>query len=202
LFAYVNQRAEAVDYLLEREGNWNMTGVNNGTALHRAAWEGDLSMVERLVARGADIGNRENPYGATPLSWADHNKQREVFEWLVANCPIDLHDAVSFGLRDHVHARLREDPASVNRQIDHWRVPRSTPLYWACWTSINSPSGVHAHDASRQRELVTYLLDRGADPDIVCGDGRTALDLALEAGAESVVSVLRRREGQEAEDRG
>ena len=45
LFAYVNGRTGAVDFLLEKDGNWNMTGVNNGTALHRAAWEGDLAMV-------------------------------------------------------------------------------------------------------------------------------------------------------------
>jgi ankyrin repeat protein len=192
LFAYVNRRREAVDFLLEKDGNWNMIGVNNGTALHRAAHEGDLGMVQRLVAKGADIGNRENPYGATPLSWADHNKQRGVFDWLVANCAIDLHDAVSFDLRDHVDARLDEDPASVNRKIDHWRVPGSTPLYWACWTTINSPGGMHAHDASRQRDLVRHLLDRGADPNIVCGNGRTALDLALEAGEERLMTLLRR----------
>ena len=35
LFAYVNRRAEAVDFLLEKDGNWNMTGVNNGAVMHR-----------------------------------------------------------------------------------------------------------------------------------------------------------------------
>ena len=42
LFAYVNNHTDAVDFLLEHDGNWNMTGVNNGTVLHRAAWAGDL----------------------------------------------------------------------------------------------------------------------------------------------------------------
>ena len=37
LFAYVREQREAVDFLLEKDGNWNMIGVNNGTALHRAA---------------------------------------------------------------------------------------------------------------------------------------------------------------------
>src|SRR4030095_1990925 len=55
LFAYVNGRREAVDFLLEKDGNWNMTGVNNGAVLHRAAWDGDLEMVKRLVAKGADM---------------------------------------------------------------------------------------------------------------------------------------------------
>jgi Ankyrin repeats (3 copies) len=84
LFAYVNRRAEAVDYLLELDGNWNMTGVNNGTALHRAAWDGDLAMVQRLVAKGADVNNRDNPFDGTPLDWAEHNRQHEVVQWLRA----------------------------------------------------------------------------------------------------------------------
>ena len=56
------EHPDAVDFLLEKDGNWNMTGVNNGTALHRAAGVGDLAMVERLVAKGADLGDRNNPF--------------------------------------------------------------------------------------------------------------------------------------------
>ena len=88
LFAYVRQQQEAVDFLLEKSGNWNMTGVNNGTALYRAAWAGDLRMVKRLVAKGADVGNRDNPYDSTPLAWAKHNKQQKVVDWMRKNCPI------------------------------------------------------------------------------------------------------------------
>src|SRR5581483_8900738 len=52
LYAYVRDQREALDFLLEKDGNWNMIGVNNGTLLHRAAWNGDLAMVQRLVAKG------------------------------------------------------------------------------------------------------------------------------------------------------
>ena len=54
LYAYVREQRDAVDFLLEKDGNWNMVGVNNGAALHRAAFAGDLDMVRRLVERGAD----------------------------------------------------------------------------------------------------------------------------------------------------
>jgi len=80
LFAYVNRHPDAVDFLLEKNGNWNMVGVNNGPALHRAAWDGDLAMVQRLVAKGADVSNRGNPFTSTPLGWADYNNQRDVVE--------------------------------------------------------------------------------------------------------------------------
>jgi len=192
LFAYVNAHPTAVDFLLEKDGNWNMIGVNNGTALHRAAWDGDLAMVQRLIAKGADIGSRENPFMSSPLSWAQHNKQPAVFDWLRANATIDLHDAVSFGLREHVDARLAENPADVNKQIDHWQVPRSTPLYWACLTMINDIDGTYALDLKERLELVRLLLDRGAEPNIVCGNGRTALDFAEELEATQIVELLRR----------
>ena len=123
LYAYVREQREAVDFLLEKDGNWNMIGVNNGAALHRAAFGGDLDMVQRLVAKGADISNRDNPFNSTPLGWADHNNQAEVVEWMRTHCAIDLHDAVIFDFREHVEARLREDPASVNRRLDHWDIP-------------------------------------------------------------------------------
>jgi hypothetical protein len=100
LFAYVNRghpgRLEAVDFLLEKDGNWNMTGVNNGTALHRAAWDGDLAMVERLVGRGADVGNRDNPFDASPFAWAHYNGQTLVVEWMRSHGAFDAVDAANF----------------------------------------------------------------------------------------------------------
>ena len=181
---------EAVDFLLAKDGNWNVIGVNNGTALHRAAWEGDVEMVKRLVATGADISNRDNPFNSTPLSWAQHNKQQEVFDWLRAHCAIDLHDAVCFDLRAHVQARLNDDPAAVNRRIDQWDVPQCTPLHWAAWLGIEDVDGLHAHDETRREELVRFLLQNGADPNIVAGNGLTALDMAEACGATRIAALL------------
>ena len=200
LFAYVGGHKAMVDVLLEMDGNWNMTGVNNGAALHRAAWAGDLAMVQRLVARGADISNRDNPFNSTPLSWAQHNKQHAVFEWMRTHCAIDLHEAVGMNLHDHVAARLRENLASVNRRIDMWETPQSTPLYWAAWTRIQDVDGEHLWDESSRVALVRLLLDHGADPNIVAGDGYTALDVATRAGAEQIVALLTSRGGKRASD--
>ncbi|MFL5637887.1 MAG: ankyrin repeat domain-containing protein [Gemmatimonadaceae bacterium] len=200
LFAYVNKRLEAVDFLLEKDGNWNMIGVNNGTALHRAAWEGDLSMIERLVQKGADIGNRDNPFVSTPLSWAQHNRQAEVFDWMRKNCKIDIHDAVGFDLREHVEARLREDPSSVNRVLDQWDIPRCTPLHWAVWPYSHDVAGKHPYDLAVREQLVRLLLERGADPNVVAGNGATPLDVAIAGGAERLADVVRQHGGKRAEE--
>jgi ankyrin repeat protein len=198
LFAYVNKHPDVMEFLLEKDGNWDMIGVNNGTLMHRAAWEGNLALVKRLVADGADINNRDNPFHSTPMSWAQHNKQTAVFDWLGANTPVDIHDAVGFNLFDHVEARVREDPSSVNKRIDHWDTPQSTPLYWAPWTWISDVDGkVYFKEADRER-IVRYLLDHGADPNIVAGDGNTALDSAIAAGVPSIVKLIEERGGKRA----
>ena len=200
LFAYLGGHKDVVDFLFEKDGNWNMTGVNNGAVLHRAAWAGDLAMVKRLVAKGADMSNRDNPFNSTPLSWAQHNKQHEVFEWMRTHCAIDLHEAVGMNLHGHVRARLQEDPGSVNRRIDNWEAPQSTPLYWASWTKIEDVDGVHSWDESSRLELVRLLLDHGADPNIVAGDGYTALDVAINARADTIVALLVSRGAKRAAD--
>lgn len=40
------------------------------TPLHRAAWEGDLPMIERLLSAGADPALRDSVHDATPGDWA------------------------------------------------------------------------------------------------------------------------------------
>jgi ankyrin repeat protein len=176
LFAYVRGQREAVDFLLDKEGNWNMTGVNNGTALHRAAGEGDLEMVQRLVAKGADVGIRDDVYAATPLSWAHHNHQTAVSEWIRSQCAVDIHDAVSFGFREHVDARLREDAGAASARRDQWDIPLATPLHCAA--------------LARREDLARLLLDHGAEVNILAGNGLTPLDVADAQGATAVVAVL------------
>ncbi len=52
--------------------------VGGRTALHDAAWEGDLERVEALLAAGADPGIRDLTHGTTPLGWAEHAFQPET----------------------------------------------------------------------------------------------------------------------------
>jgi hypothetical protein len=176
LFAYVNDQRAVVDALFERDGDWSVTGVLNGTALHRAAWAGDLDMVQRLVTRGADTSDRNNAFVSTPFGWAVHNRQTAVAAWFRASGHVDLHDAVSHDLAAEIEARLRDDPDDVNRRRDHGNIPAGTPLHWAA--ARNLPFAAR------------MLLAHGALSNLPDGRGRTPLDLAAEGNATAVSAIL------------
>jgi len=61
-----------VQWLLKSGANPNArsTGEAKQTALHTAAWNGDLEMVKILAAAGADVAARDAQYDGTPLGWA------------------------------------------------------------------------------------------------------------------------------------
>jgi ankyrin repeat protein len=62
-----------VEWLLARGGNANARSAapSRHTALHSAAWNGDLAMVRLLVAAGADLAARDDEHRGTPLGWAE-----------------------------------------------------------------------------------------------------------------------------------
>jgi ankyrin repeat protein len=62
-----------VEWLLARGGNVNARAEaqSRQTALHSAAWNGDLQMVQLLLAAGADPSARDEQYDGTPLGWAE-----------------------------------------------------------------------------------------------------------------------------------
>ena len=50
---------------------------NGATPLHHAAWAGDLAMIGRLLAAGADPAAVDDRFGSTPQQWAEHAYQSE-----------------------------------------------------------------------------------------------------------------------------
>ena len=82
---------ELVEWLLARGANVNAraTAQSRHTALHSAAWNGDLPMVRLLVGAGADLSARDEEHDGTPLGWAEvaidvtnNPKCREVVDYL------------------------------------------------------------------------------------------------------------------------
>ncbi|OKH73917.1 ankyrin [Mycobacterium sp. SWH-M1] len=60
---------------------------SGATPLHHAAWEGDLALIERLLAAGADPSAIDDRFGTTPLQWAEHAYQSEAVALLSQRSP-------------------------------------------------------------------------------------------------------------------
>lgn len=52
------------------------------TALHHAAWDGDVELIGRLLDAGADPTITDARFDATPLGWAEHAYQNEAADVL------------------------------------------------------------------------------------------------------------------------
>ncbi|MGC7198583.1 ankyrin repeat domain-containing protein, partial [Mycobacteroides abscessus subsp. massiliense] len=60
----------------------NARDKDGATALHEAAWTGDLVLIGRLLDAGADPTITDLRYGSTPLEWAEHAYQLAAAELL------------------------------------------------------------------------------------------------------------------------
>lgn len=87
---------DLVRWLLERgaDANARAAADTRHSALHSAAWNGDLEMVQLLVAAGADLGLRDAKHDAPPWGWAEtavtvtnNPKCRAVADWLAERAP-------------------------------------------------------------------------------------------------------------------
>jgi ankyrin repeat protein len=66
---------DLAEWLISRgaDPNARSTIGAHGTALHSAAWEGNLAMVKILLAAGADLRARDEEYDGTPADWARYS---------------------------------------------------------------------------------------------------------------------------------
>ncbi|HEY6852567.1 MAG TPA: ankyrin repeat domain-containing protein [Terracidiphilus sp.] len=68
----IRNNARAIELLLE--GGWPSKAAleNNQTALHYAAWHGNIAMVRALLKHNAPVHILETEHGGSPLAWALH----------------------------------------------------------------------------------------------------------------------------------
>jgi len=70
---------------------FDVNAVRRITALHEAASNGDLAMVQLLLGLGADPNLKDEEFDATPLGWATHCQHQQVVDRLTPVTAPDDH---------------------------------------------------------------------------------------------------------------
>jgi len=204
-FAAFNCQRESVAFLLENGANPNHLSETAGTALHAATSffnSSAAAIIDLLAEAGADL-NARNGAGETPLGYIARAGMGQFVGKLIGHgADPSLRDQRGMTPMDHAnanrggwvgHALENEgfgtyDPAPVNE----------APIFQACrkrdieaiQSLLDTGTSTEVTDAQGRtplwraasppwgrapREITTLLLDYGADPNHVDGNGRTLL---------------------------
>ena len=161
--------------------NAPLIGPNAETPLHWAASNDDVAALDALLDGGADIEAPGAVFtGGTPMSDAVVFAQWRAARRLVERgAQTTIWQAAALGHLDRVEEFCTEQPPPSLDQI--------TNAFWnAC--------------RGGQRQTAEYLLERGADLNWIGYDRRTPLQVALESGAEDLITWLRRQGAKSAAD--
>ncbi len=199
--------------LVSNEANVNATSLSGKTPLHVFTAQGWDEHVKWLLANGANV-NAKTVDGQTPLHFA---QQKEIVRLL-----LDHHADVSIAGTRLLSAVERDDFAVVQSLLEaganpnvrdrsqsllHLAIQHSRvdirELLLAHGANINMQSNmgwgtplIEAVVAGNTLAVMT-LLAHGADPNLVNGDGRSALLLARERDQRQIIHLLRKYGGHE-----
>jgi ankyrin repeat protein len=153
-----------VDELLERGLDVNTREKGDNTcAMHWAAAAGRLDVVRRLADAGGDVIGRGDDHELEVIGWAtcwegcDDDAHRAVAEFLVSRgARHHIFSAIAMGLAGEVRRIVASDPSALARRMSRNEL-HQTPLHFAV--------------RQKRPEMVALLLELGADPLAVDGEG-------------------------------
>ena len=171
----------AVQALLEQRVDVNTAETDGTTALHWAAYRGDLTSAQLLLRAGA-TPDKENRYGVTPLALASGRGNAPIVEALL-NAGADANSTLPEG-ETVLMAAARAGSIDVLRLLlahganvgarESWR--GQTALMWAA--AENHPAALHT------------LIELGANVNERSNTGWSALLFAARAGKSEAIGAL------------
>ena len=159
---------------------------------HEAAAIGDLGRAQRALARTPDLLDAYSAEGFPAIALAAHFGHVEVMRWLIdQGADIDRVAAHRLAVAP-LHAALfgRQVEAArllIERGADVTAARGGSGWKRAGWTALHYAAGM-GFDA-----LVLPLLDRGADPSRTDEEGKTPLEVAIDANHHDTADILRSR---------
>jgi len=176
-----------VDLLLARGAPIDARNLAGATALYLAAEGSHITIAQRLIERGADV-NLTGRSGISPIAAAAYAGNEIIFDALLAH-GADERAADDTGKPPIIYAaagaRFEIVKRLLARNIDVNARYRNdlTLLMWASGPDELVPE-------AQALEVVTYLLDAGAQIDERDDRGRTALMIAAEGGHAEIANLL------------
>jgi ankyrin repeat protein len=166
----------AVDLLLNRGLDPNTRERGDDTyAMHWAAAAGHLEVVRRLAAAGGDVVGHGDDHGLEVIGWATcwERPHEDVAAFLVSRgAHHHIFSAIAMNLADEVRRLVAADPSVVHTRMSRNEV-HQLPLQFAI--------------RKRRRDMVALLLELGADPLAVDGEGHNAAAYAMDPDTDRAV---------------
>jgi ankyrin repeat protein len=155
----------AVDLLLGRGLDVNtLEKGDNTSAMHWAAAAGQLDVVRRLADAGGDVIGHGDDHELEVIGWAtcwdgcDDDAHRAVADFLVSRgARHHIFSAIAMNLAGEVRGIVAADPSALSRRQSRNENHR-TPLHFAV--------------LKNRQEMISLLLELGADPLAVDGSGQ------------------------------
>ena len=176
---------EAVELLLKARADPNLLTPTGSSALHFAAWTGNLACVKMLLNFGSKIG-QVNANGTNALMFAAINSSNLEMLEVLASVGIDVLNRNTFG-KVALHCTVTFDEGSSALK---------TKLLLDLGANVNAQDNegdTPLHDSLRQlvNSATEVLLRHGADYTIINNQGNTILHEAARFGNLETLSILR-----------
>jgi ankyrin repeat protein len=209
-FGHVDILADLIQHGWKSESR---TG-NGETALHIAAWRGQVESVNFLVRNVADVNTKDRRTGATALHWASASGNHEVVQILVAsgakteakdNSQHEFMDwaadagteKLGIAVGAAMHGNLKTDPDTA--EVLHFA--GRTGRLEAVKSLVDSGIDPDARDTlgmtllqrsalGNRLDLMKCMLSFEINPDIPMHKGFTPLEMACSAGNVDAAAIL------------
>ena len=179
-----NNQFSTIKYLVDHGADPLAKNKKQETCLMRAALFGDTTTASYLVRSGIEI-NAKDTIGGTALINAIFNVNRPVTLWLLNNgADPDLRSV--FGLTAVSGVVTYNDLPSIKAVLQKTNNVNAiddggvSALMWAVYNEHDNP------------EIISLLLDKGADVHHKAKDGSTALMWAMKKGNTQTVDLLKK----------
>ena len=83
MIAAVNDKLQAVKYLLEKGADPSLKDSDERSLLHWASFGGNTAVIEKILSYAVDIESRDN-HGSTPLMFAQRHGKTEAVAYLLS----------------------------------------------------------------------------------------------------------------------